>query len=171
MRERGIPCDVLNCHAHEREAEIISQAGQPGRVTIATNMAGRGTDIKVHPDVLARGGLHVVATEMYSSRRIDLQLIGRTGAAGENPARVSSISRSKTSCWPRSMKVACCRFAVALNGLPTHPASSREAGCPSSGKSNLRLKRGIAVNAASYCTTSAAAAKPATRQASIPGWM
>jgi len=74
---------VLNCHAHEREAEIISQAGQPGRVTIATNMAGRGTDIKVHPDVLARGGLHVVATEMHSSRRIDLQLIGRTARQGE----------------------------------------------------------------------------------------
>ena len=83
LRDRGITCDVLNCHAHAREAEIISQAGQPGRVTIATNMAGRGTDIKVHPDVLTRGGLHVVATEMHSSRRIDLQLIGRTARQGE----------------------------------------------------------------------------------------
>ncbi len=83
LRERGITCDVLNCHAHAREAEIIRQAGQPGRVTIATNMAGRGTDIKVHADVLARGGLHVVATEMHPSRRIDLQLIGRTARQGE----------------------------------------------------------------------------------------
>jgi preprotein translocase subunit SecA len=58
-------------------------AGQPGRVTIATNMAGRGTDIHVHRDVLQAGGLHVVATEMHASRRIDLQLLGRTARQGE----------------------------------------------------------------------------------------
>jgi preprotein translocase subunit SecA len=83
LRNLDIACDVLNCRAHQREAEIISQAGQPGRVTIATNMAGRGTDIKVHDDVLRCGGLHVVATEMHASRRIDLQLVGRTARQGE----------------------------------------------------------------------------------------
>jgi preprotein translocase subunit SecA len=83
LLDQGIACDVLNCRAHQREAEIISQAGQPGRVTIATNMAGRGTDIKVHADVLRSGGLHVVATEMHASGRIDLQLFGRTARQGE----------------------------------------------------------------------------------------
>ena len=84
LRILDIACEVLNCRAHQREAEIISQAGQPGRVTIATNMAGRGTDIKVHDDVLRFGGLHVVATEMHASRRIDLQLVGRTARQGES---------------------------------------------------------------------------------------
>lgn len=80
---RGLACKVLNCRAHRDEAAIVREAGQPGRVTIATNMAGRGTDIKVHPDVLQQGGLHVIATEMHSSRRIDQQLIGRTARQGE----------------------------------------------------------------------------------------
>ncbi|MBS0262899.1 MAG: translocase [Planctomycetes bacterium] len=83
LRARNITCELLNCRAHDREAAIISEAGQPGRVTIATNMAGRGTDIHVHPEVLQAGGLHVVATEMHASRRIDLQLLGRTARQGE----------------------------------------------------------------------------------------
>ncbi len=83
LRAGGIACEVLNCRAHRREAEIVSRAGEPGRVTIATNMAGRGTDIKVQEDVLRRGGLHILATEMHSSARIDRQLVGRTARQGE----------------------------------------------------------------------------------------
>lgn len=74
---------VLNCRYHAQEAEIVAQAGQAGHVTIATSMAGRGTDIKVSAEVLAAGGLHVIATEMQANRRIDLQLLGRTGRQGE----------------------------------------------------------------------------------------
>jgi preprotein translocase subunit SecA len=83
LTECEIVHDVLNARSHAREAEIVKQAGQPGRVTIATNMAGRGTDIKLHPDVRARGGLHVILTEMHSSARIDRQLIGRCARQGD----------------------------------------------------------------------------------------
>ncbi|MCA9239137.1 MAG: translocase, partial [Planctomycetales bacterium] len=74
---------VLNCREHRREAAIVAQAGQPGRVTIATNMAGRGTDIHVHADVLRCGGLHVMLTQMHASPRIDRQLEGRAARQGE----------------------------------------------------------------------------------------
>lgn len=74
---------VLNCRNHAEEAEIVAEAGQPGRVTIATNMAGRGTDVRVHESVREQGGLHIIATEMHSSARIDRQLIGRTARQGE----------------------------------------------------------------------------------------
>ena len=79
----GIEHDVLNCRVHDREAAIIAQAGEPGRVTIATNMAGRGTDIRVHPDVLKQGGLHVIASQLHASSRIDRQLAGRAARQGE----------------------------------------------------------------------------------------
>lgn len=78
-----IPHDVLNAKQHAREAEIILSAGQPGHVTIATNMAGRGTDIKLHPDSVAAGGLYVLGTERHESRRIDNQLRGRSGRQGD----------------------------------------------------------------------------------------
>jgi preprotein translocase subunit SecA len=74
---------TLNCVRHAQEAEIISRAGQPGAVTIATNMAGRGTDIAVSDAVLAVGGLHVIAADMHGNSRIDRQLIGRTARQGE----------------------------------------------------------------------------------------
>lgn len=83
LNERGIGHAVLNARSHAREAEIIRDAGLPGRVTIATNMAGRGTDIKLHTDVCAHGGLHVILTEMHSSARIDRQLIGRCARQGD----------------------------------------------------------------------------------------
>lgn len=79
----GLEHRILNCRNHSEEAQIVAEAGQEGRVTIATNMAGRGTDIRVHPDVLRCGGLHIIATEMHSSPRIDRQLIGRTARQGE----------------------------------------------------------------------------------------
>lgn len=74
---------VLNARYHEQEADIVAQAGKPGRVTIATNMAGRGTDIILEEVVRQNGGLHVIATEIHSSKRIDRQLIGRAARQGD----------------------------------------------------------------------------------------
>ena len=79
----GVPHQVLNARQHEQEAEIVTQAGQPGRVTIATNMAGRGTDIKLGEGVARAGGLHVLGTERHEARRIDRQLAGRAGRQGD----------------------------------------------------------------------------------------
>lgn len=83
LTRKQIPFQILNARFHEEEAAIVAQAGQPGRVTIATNMAGRGTDIKLHPDVHKAGGLHVIVTEVHSSLRIDRQLIGRCARQGD----------------------------------------------------------------------------------------
>jgi preprotein translocase subunit SecA len=83
LREVGIEHEVLNARLHEREAQIVALAGLKGRVTIATNMAGRGTDIKPDPDVTAAGGLHVLGTERHEARRIDRQLAGRSGRQGD----------------------------------------------------------------------------------------
>ncbi|HET9660536.1 MAG TPA: preprotein translocase subunit SecA [Thermomicrobiales bacterium] len=83
LTQRGIPHDVLNAKQHEREATIVSGAGQPGMVTIATNMAGRGTDIVLGPGVAEAGGLHIVGTERHEARRIDNQLRGRSGRQGD----------------------------------------------------------------------------------------
>ncbi|MEK6779408.1 MAG: SEC-C metal-binding domain-containing protein, partial [Candidatus Deferrimicrobiota bacterium] len=79
----GIPHNVLNAKHHEREAQIIAEAGQPGKVTIATNMAGRGVDIKLGEGVVGKGGLHIVGTERHESRRVDNQLRGRAGRQGD----------------------------------------------------------------------------------------
>lgn len=79
----GIPHEVLNAKNHAREAEIVQYAGQEGRVTIATNMAGRGTDIKLTPEARAAGGLYILGTERHESRRIDNQLRGRSGRQGD----------------------------------------------------------------------------------------
>lgn len=83
LKRRGIPHEVLNAKNHEREAEIIKHAGELGRVTIATNMAGRGTDIVLGEGVRELGGLHVIGTERHESRRIDNQLRGRAGRQGD----------------------------------------------------------------------------------------
>lgn len=79
----GIKHEVLNAKNHEREAEIIARAGQRGAVTISTNMAGRGTDIRLGPGVAEMGGLHIIGTERHESRRIDNQLRGRSGRQGD----------------------------------------------------------------------------------------
>ena len=84
LKREGVPHNVLNAKFHEMEAQIISQAGQPGAVTIATNMAGRGTDIVLGEGVPALGGLHIVGTERHESRRIDNQLRGRSGRQGDH---------------------------------------------------------------------------------------
>src|SRR6267143_4983109 len=83
LEKRGVPHEVLNAKQHEREALIVANAGQPGAVTIATNMAGRGTDIVLGPGVADGGGLHIVGTERHESRRIDNQLRGRAGRQGD----------------------------------------------------------------------------------------
>lgn len=79
----GIPCEVLNAKNHEREAQIITRAGERSAVTIATNMAGRGTDIKLGEGVRELGGLHIIGTERHEARRIDNQLRGRAGRQGD----------------------------------------------------------------------------------------
>jgi preprotein translocase subunit SecA len=83
LKRNGIPHNVLNAKHHEREAEIVKDAGQPGQVTIATNMAGRGTDIVLGPGVQEKGGLFILGTERHEARRIDNQLRGRCGRQGD----------------------------------------------------------------------------------------
>ena len=83
LNRHGIPHNVLNAKHHEREAQIIAEAGQPGKVTIATNMAGRGVDIKLGEGVVGKGGLHIIGTERHESRRVDNQLRGRAGRQGD----------------------------------------------------------------------------------------
>jgi preprotein translocase subunit SecA len=83
LESAGLPHRILNARQDGEEAEIIAQAGQPGQITVATNMAGRGTDIRLSPEVAEQGGLHVIASERHESRRIDRQLFGRCGRQGD----------------------------------------------------------------------------------------
>lgn len=83
LQLRGINHNVLNAKQHQREAEIVAEAGKPGKVTIATNMAGRGTDIKISDEVKKAGGLAIIGTERHESRRVDRQLRGRAGRQGD----------------------------------------------------------------------------------------
>ena len=92
LKRKGIPHNVLNAKQHKSEAEIVARAGQKGAVTIATNMAGRGTDIKLADGVKELGGLHIIGTERHESRRIDLQLRGRSGRQGDAGSSVFYLS-------------------------------------------------------------------------------
>ena len=83
LGEAGLPHQVLNARQDAAEAAIVAEAGVAGRITVATNMAGRGTDIRLEPGVAERGGLHVIATERGPARRIDRQLFGRCGRQGD----------------------------------------------------------------------------------------
>ncbi|MDE6371023.1 MAG: SEC-C domain-containing protein, partial [Duncaniella sp.] len=89
---RHIPHNVLNAKLHQKEAEIVAHAGKQGMVTIATNMAGRGTDIKLTPEVKAAGGLAIIGTERHESRRVDRQLRGRSGRQGDPGSSVFYVS-------------------------------------------------------------------------------
>ena len=92
LKRNGIPHNVLNAKQHKGEAEIVARAGQRGAVTIATNMAGRGTDIKLGDGIKELGGLHIIGTERHESRRIDLQLRGRSGRQGDAGSSVFYLS-------------------------------------------------------------------------------
>ena len=92
LQLRGIKHNVLNAKLHQREADIVAQAGQTSTVTIATNMAGRGTDIKLSPEVKAAGGLAIIGTERHESRRVDRQLRGRSGRQGDPGSSVFFVS-------------------------------------------------------------------------------
>ena len=92
LKMRNIKHNVLNAKLHQKEAEIVAQAGQTSTVTIATNMAGRGTDIKLSPEVKAAGGLAIIGTERHESRRVDRQLRGRAGRQGDPGSSVFFVS-------------------------------------------------------------------------------
>lgn len=92
LKLRGIQHNVLNAKLHQQEADIVAQAGRPGVVTIATNMAGRGTDIKLTDEVKAAGGLAIIGTERHESRRVDRQLRGRAGRQGDVGSSVFYVS-------------------------------------------------------------------------------
>ena len=92
LRLRGIQHQVLNAKQHAREAEVVKHAGEPSTVTIATNMAGRGTDIKLTDDVKAAGGLAIIGTERHDSRRVDRQLRGRSGRQGDPGSSIFYVS-------------------------------------------------------------------------------
>jgi preprotein translocase subunit SecA len=118
----GIPHVILNARQDKEEADIVSKAGQPGRVTVATNMAGRGTDIKLLPEVAKAGGLHVLATERHEAGRIDRQLYGRSGRQGDPGSFETLVSleddlmiTSRRLLW-RWMADACVRRGKPLDG-------------------------------------------------------
>ena len=92
LSKAEVPHNVLNAKNHENEAEIIALAGKPFQITVATNMAGRGTDIKLGEGVKDAGGLHILGTERHDSRRIDLQLRGRSGRQGDPGSSVFYLS-------------------------------------------------------------------------------
>ena len=92
LQMRKIPHNVLNAKLHQQEADIVAQAGQSSTVTIATNMAGRGTDIKLSDEVKKAGGLAIIGTERHESRRVDRQLRGRAGRQGDPGSSVFFVS-------------------------------------------------------------------------------
>ena len=92
LDDAKIPHAVLNAHSHAREAEIVARAGEAARVTVATNMAGRGTDVPLAPGIAERGGLHVIASEPHASQRVDRQLHGRAGRQGDPGSAVTYAS-------------------------------------------------------------------------------
>ena len=96
LNMRKMPHQVLNAKLHQKEADIVAEAGRPGTITIATNMAGRGTDIKLTPEAKAAGGLAIIGTERHESRRIDRQLRGRSGRQGDPGSSVFYVSFEDT---------------------------------------------------------------------------
>ena len=128
LEKEGIPHEVLNAKNHSREAEIIQYAGHEGKVTIATNMAGRGTDIALGPGVTALGGLHVLGTERHESRRIDNQLRGRSGRQGDPGSSQYFLSLDDNLMrifGGDSVKNLMTRFGVGEDEVITHPIVSR----------------------------------------------
>jgi preprotein translocase subunit SecA len=124
LERAGLPAVVLNARQDAREAEIVAGAGERGRITVATNMAGRGTDIALGPGVQDLGGLHVIATERHESRRIDRQLFGRAGRQGDpgSGEAIVSLEDEIASYAPRWRWLAR-RFVRADGSLPSWIAS------------------------------------------------
>jgi len=121
LHAAGLEHVVLNARQDQHEAEVIAQAGQPGRITVATNMAGRGTDIRLAPGVADRGGLHVLATERHDSARIDRQLFGRGGRQGDPgsfQALLSLDDELARDFWHQSVLRAAARTARGGRALP-----------------------------------------------------
>lgn len=110
LDQQGVAHTTLNARQNKEEAEAVAQAGHPGRITVATNMAGRGTDIKLSPDVALKGGLHVILTELHESARIDRQLFGRSARQGD-PGTVEAIVCLQDELF--------CRYAPYLTALFT----------------------------------------------------
>ena len=128
LEKEGIPHEVLNAKNHGREAEIIQYAGCKGKVTIATNMAGRGTDIALGEGVSELGGLHVLGTERHESRRIDNQLRGRSGRQGDNGSSQYFLSLDDNLMrifGGDNVKNLMSRFGVGEDEVITHPIVSR----------------------------------------------
>jgi len=125
LAERGLEHAVLNARHEAEEAQIVAQAGQPGRITVATNMAGRGTDIRLGPGVAQRGGLHVIATQRGEARRIDRQLFGRCGRQGD-PGSCEAILSLDDERVRRSVPTALLR-ALRRLGSPGRPLRDRVA--------------------------------------------
>ena len=128
LEKEGIPHEVLNAKNHGREAEIIQYAGYKDKVTIATNMAGRGTDIALGPGVTELGGLHVLGTERHESRRIDNQLRGRSGRQGDPGSSQYFLSLDDNLMrifGGDSVKNLMTRFGVGEDEVITHPIVSR----------------------------------------------
>jgi len=127
LAARGLPHVLLNARQDRAEADIIAAAGQAGRITVATNMAGRGTDIRPEPGVLARGGLHVVLTEFHESGRIDRQLFGRCGRQGD-PGSCEAIVSLDDDILRRHARgaagVFAARYAGATSPLPPWVATT-----------------------------------------------
>jgi preprotein translocase subunit SecA len=92
LEQAGLEFELLNARQDQAEAQIIAQAGRPGQITVATNMAGRGTDIRLAPGIAELGGLHVIATERHEAARIDRQLFGRCGRQGDPGSCQAMIS-------------------------------------------------------------------------------
>lgn len=110
LEQKGVPHAVLNARQDQAEAETVAEAGKPGRITVATNMAGRGTDIKLIDEVEAKGGLHVILTEFHESARVDRQLFGRAARQGD-PGTVEAIVCIQDELFRRYARHASAAFA------------------------------------------------------------
>jgi preprotein translocase subunit SecA len=121
LQEKGIEHAVLNARQDKTEAEDIEKAGLPGRIIVATNMAGRGTDIKLSAEVKERGGLHVILTEFHESARVDRQLLGRSARQGD-PGTVEAIVCLQDELFKRYIPFLSERFARFWVGSGKHHA-------------------------------------------------
>ena len=136
LKQKGIPHNVLNAKQHKSEAEIVAQAGLKKSITIATNMAGRGTDIKLGPGVEEMGGLHIIGTARHESRRIDLQLMGRSGRQGDSGSSRFYISLEDDLMRLFNME----RLATYMDRLSMDEDQELSAGMLNRGVSNAQSK-------------------------------